>query len=338
LRKIGVLVVGTGMISVNEHLPALARMPNVEIVGIVSRSRSRAEELARKFNAKKAFTDLDEALKAEGVEVVDITRPTYEHKECVLRAFEYGKHVIVEKPIALKLSDAREMINTAKRKGLKFMVAHVLRFWPEYVKAKELIESGAIGEPRIARAYRQLEYPTWSYKMWHKDILKSGGVAVDLSIHDIDYLRWVMGEVDTVYAQGGVYVFKDATAYDYVHMLLKFKSGAIAYVEGSWIMPKGYPLHMYLEVAGTNGLLTVDNLSTAGLKVFKSGGQVSYSTPVPENGYYLELKHFIDCVINDKEPLVTGEEALKSLEVALASIKSIREGMPVKLPLTEEVL
>ncbi|RLE58658.1 MAG: gfo/Idh/MocA family oxidoreductase, partial [Thermoprotei archaeon] len=220
---------------------------------------------------------------------------------------------------------------------VKFMVAHCLRFWPEYMRVKEMLDEGVIGEPRIARAYRLSSYPMWSWKLWHKHIELSGGVAVDLMIHDIDFLRWTLGEVNEVFARGGIYLFKDATAHDFMHALLKFKSGAIAYVEGSWIMPKEFPFTTYLEIAGTRGLLVVDNQATATLRLFRRGVQ-EVLIPVAENAYYLELKHFIECVREDKEPSVSGEEATRSLEVALACIKSVRENRPIKLPLTEEVI
>ena len=337
MKKIGVLVCGLGFIATTEHIPALKRMPEVELVGVVSSSRERSRSIAEKFKVKRWYTDYDKALEDPEVEVVDITSPTFRHKEQVLKAVEANKHVIVEKPIALRLSDAKEMTEKAKKRDVKFMVAHCLRFWPEYVRVKEMLDEGVIGEPRIARAYRLSSYPMWSWKLWHKHIELSGGVAVDLMIHDIDFLRWTLGEVDEVFARGGIYLFKDATAHDFMHALLKFKRGAIAYVEGSWIMPKEFPFTTYLEVAGTKGLLVVDNQTTATLRLFRRGVQ-EVLTPVAENAYYLELKHFIECIREDKEPSISGEEATRSLEVALACIKSVRENRPIKLPLTEEVI
>lgn len=338
MKKVKVLVVGTGFICRMEHLPALIKMPNVEVVGIVSRNLKRAKELAEKFGIKNYYDDYYTALEKSNADAVDITWPTYLHKQAVVDAAKYGKHVIVEKPIALRLKDADEMINATKRSHVKFMVAHCLRFWPEYVLIKKLVDAGEIGEPRVARAYRLSQFPPWSPEKWHKDMKKSGGVIIDLSIHDIDYLRWLIGEVDTVFARGGTYGTHGGDAIDHAHIVLKFKNGAIGYVEGSWIMPDSYNFATYFEVAGTKGLLTVDPRMLASVVIYQKGKFRQELTPHSDNAYYLELKAFIDSIIKDEEPPIPGEEAKKSLEVALAAIKSIYIGKPVKLPLSEEVI
>lgn len=337
MEKLGILVVGTGMVVSKHHIPALKNIEEIELVGIVSRSERRAKLMASQYGFKKYFTDLDKALSDKDVDAVLIGTPTYEHKEHVLKALEYDKHVIVEKPIALKICDGYEMYNAARKRDLKFMVAHVVRFWPGYIEIHDLIRSGVLGEPIISRAYRYSEYPAWSYKLWHKHIDKSGGVMVDLAIHDIDYLRWIIGEVKSVYARGSINVFKDATAYDYTHIILEFKNNAIAFIDASWIMPKNFPFSMYIEVVGEKGMASFDNFSKPSLTLYKENKVIS-ETPFFEDGYYRELKHFVDCVIKDREPLVSGLEAIKSLEIALAAIKSVREKKVVNLPLNEEVI
>jgi len=271
------------------------------------------------------------------VDIVDVCTPTYTHKDIVLRCLEHGKHVIVEKPISLRLSDAREMIRKAGNSGLKLMVAHVLRFWGEYVLAKRLISEGAVGEPSVARAYRQSAFPSWAWENWHDYLEKGGGVFVDMSIHDVDFLRWSLGEVEEVYAQGGTYVRRNASSHDYTHALLKFRSGAIAYVEGSWIMPEDYPFTTFLGVAGTKGMLHVDNQSTATVSLHRRG-RVEKLTPFDKDGYYLELQAFADSVVNDTPPPVSGEEGLRTLEVVLAALKSVLTGEPARLPLEADVI
>ena len=334
MPKIGVAVIGCGFIA-PAHLKAWRRIREAELVAVVDIIEGRAKWAASEFKVPLYFTDYTRVLDLEEVDVIDICTPTYTHAEIAVAAAKSGKHVLVEKPIALRLREADEMIRAARRANVKLMVAHCLRFWPEYVAAKKIISKGEIGEPRIARAYRLSEFPHWA--PWHKDLRLGGGVFVDMSIHDIDFLRWIMGEVEEVYARGGILKFRDSTAYDYVHALLKFKTGAIAYVEGSWIQPPGYPFTTYLEVVGTRGTLRVDNRSSAALQVYKPSG-TSYYTPVSEDPYYLEIKHFASCVLRDEEPCVSGEEARRSLEVALAAIKSMMRRGPVRLPLKGEVL
>lgn len=335
-KEIGVCLVGCGFIG-SVHAERWKRMPGSKLIACVDLEKERAEGFKEVYGFQEGGEDLDRFLGLDAVDVVDVCTPTYTHKDIVLRCFEYGKDVIVEKPISLKLSDAKEMIQRANVSGLKLMVAHVLRFWGEYVVAKKLITDNAIGEPRVARAYRQSVYPSWAWRNWHDYLNKGGGVFIDMSIHDVDFLRWSLGEVDEVYAQGGTCLRKGATSHDYTHAILKFKSGAIAYVEGSWVMPEGYPFSTFLEVAGTDGIIQVDNSSTATISLYR-GGRVERFTPFEEDGYYLEIKAFVDSVINDTPPPVSGEEGLRSLEVALAALKSVLTGEPVKIPLEADVI
>ena len=335
MGKVKVVVHGLGFIALNHHLPSLKRMDDVEISGVVSRNIEHAKKVARDYGARP-YSSLEEAIEKEKPDIVVICTETFRHKGDALTSIEHGVNIFLEKPITLRLKDADDIINTAKKKGVKLMVGHVLRFWPEYVATKDMVDKGEIGNPVVARAYRYVSFPPWSFKRWHKDLEKSGGVFVDLSIHDVDFLRWVLGEVEEVFARGAT-VYEDTTAPVYMHALLKFKNGAIAYVDGSWLIPPTHPFYTYLEIAGTRGLLVVDNLTTAGLRVYLKD-EVRCWTPVPRDGYYLELRSFINSVKKDLEPAITGEEARKSLEVTLAALKSFKENRPVKLPLEEEVI
>lgn len=334
--EIGVCLVGCGFIG-SMHAERWRQIPEAKLVACVDLEEERAKFFKETYGFQEYGEGLDRFLSLDTVDVVDVCTPTYTHKDIVLKCLEHGKHVIVEKPVSLKLSDAREMTRRAANSGLKLMVAHVLRFWGEYVLAKKLITDGAIGEPSVARAYRQSAFPSWAWENWHDYLNKGGGVFVDMSIHDVDFLRWSLGEVDEVYAQGGTYVRRNASSHDYTQALLKFKSGTIAYVEGSWIMPEDYPFTTFLEVAGTRGILQVDNQSTATVSLHRRG-RVERFTPFYKDGYYLELKAFIDSVLTDTPPPVGGEEGLRSLEVVLAALKSVLTGEPVKLPLEADVV
>ncbi|MCS7104078.1 MAG: Gfo/Idh/MocA family oxidoreductase [Thermofilaceae archaeon] len=332
---LGVAVIGCGFIS-GVHLRAWKKIPDVKLLAVVDVIEGKAKKAAQDFDVPHRFTDYHKVLDMKDVEIVDICTPTYTHAEIAIAAAKNGKHVLVEKPIALKLREADEMIEAARKAGVKFMVAHCLRWWPEYVEAKQLVENGAIGEPRIARAYRHSSFPEWTF--WHKDRRLSGGVFVDMSIHDVDYLRWVLGEVEEVYARGGVLKTPDSTSHDYTHAILKFRDGAIAYVEGSWIQPVGFPFSTYLEIVGTKGMLTVDSQSPASLRIYKPNMPPAIYTHFEEDAYDKEIRHFYECVSEDREPAVTGEEARKTLEVVLAAVKSVDSGRPVRLPLEGEVI
>ena len=334
MNKIKVVVVGAGFIS-SIHIPSWKKIQDVEITSVADIVEERAKRYAMKYKIEKYYTNFQDAIEKDKPDIVDVCTPTYTHKEIAIESMKNGINVITEKPIALKINDAKEMVETSKKKNVKFMVAHCLRFWPEYVIIKNLIKNKEIGEVRIARAYRQSGFPLWA--PWHLDINKGGGVFVDMSIHDLDVLRWIVGDVEEIYARGGILKEKRSTAYDYVHALLKFKNGAIGFVEGSWIQPNGYPFSAYMEVAGTKGTLRVDSKETSSIKIWKSGQLPQLLNPNSADAYYLELKSFYESVKYNREPAIPGEEGLKSLEIALAAYKSIMLNKPIKLPLSEEV-
>jgi len=338
--KLKVAILGTGFMG-RTHAQCWARVPEAKIAAFLE-TPERAKEaapLALRYGAK-IVTNYEDILKDKEINIIDICLPTFLHKDFAIKAMEAGKHVLCEKPIALTLKDAKEMIDTARKTGVKFMVAMVVRFFPEYKATKELVDQGALGEPRIARAYRIGTFPVWGVKGWFGEQKLSGGVIVDLAIHDLDYLRWLFNdEVDRVYALSPERkVVKDITAQDHAIILLKFKKGTIAYCMASWAYPPSKKFTTYFEVVGTEGILIVDNLSTAPLKVWTKEGE-TFLQPVPKDGYQLEIEHFAECVLKDKEPLVKPEDAYKALEIALAAVKSTYTGKPVSLPLpVEEVI
>lgn len=338
--KLGVVIVGYGFMGTT-HLSAWKMIPEAEVKAIVGRNIGRAQEVARKHGVK-AYSDLSEALEREEVDVVDVCTPTHTHAEISLKAIREGKHVLVEKPMALSLKDADAMIEAARSKGVKLMVAHVLRFFPDYAKAKELVDQGVIGELVASRAFRGVPFPDWAE--WFKDKDKSGGVTLDLAIHDVDYLMWCFGsKVDRVYAKVDRLVRREATAEDFALITLRFKGGEVALVEASWAVPRKLPLTTALDLIGTKGMITLDNQSTIPVKLITSEAVETFSPgtlmwrhathPFPIDPYYREIKHFVECILTDKEPVTSGEVSRKSLEVCLAALESAEQNRPVKLPL-----
>jgi len=341
LEKMGVAVVGCGFMG-NVHLNAWSMIPEAKVVALVDIRPNMAKGVGRKFKAK-VFRDLDRAMKEADVDVVDITTPTFTHRDHVIKAVQAGKQVMVEKPFALTLKDVDQMISAVHKAGVKLMVAHCIRFFGEYAKIKELVSQGSIGEPVISRGLRAGPLPTWGTRSWFLDQEKSGGVGIDLAIHDIDFTRWCFDDkVKTVYAKVGRLAHKKGVCDDHALFILRFEHGGIAHIEASWAVPRQYPFTTYFEIAGRKGFLSVDNSSVAPITVMSNGKveRISPETmptvpgmPFPIDPYYREVRHFVDCLENGKEPLTNGEEAKKSLEIALAGIRSSKTGSVVKLPL-----
>jgi len=341
LKKMGIAVVGYGFMG-GVHLNAWSMIPEAKVVALVARHPSRARTVARKFKAK-VYSDLERALDVADVDVVDICTPTHTHKEHVVEAAQAMKHVMVEKPFALTLKDAEQMISAAHKAGVKLMVAHCIRFFAEYAKIKELVSQGVIGEPIISRAHRAGPLPTWGARSWFTDPKKSGGVGVDLAIHDIDFTRWCFDDrVRHVYARMGTLVHKKGICDDHALVILRFEHDGIAHIEASWAVPTQYPFTTYFEIAGRKGFISVDNSSITPVTVMSNGKVERLSPeimpsvpgmPFPIDPYYREIRHLVDCILNNTEPMTNGEEAKKSLEVALAAVRSSRIGDVVKLPL-----
>jgi len=329
-----IAILGAGMMG-NVHARAYRAMNQTSNLWIVDPIASRARALAESCGAVVA--SFDEVLEKDGIDILDICTPTFTHRELAIRALEFGKHVFCEKPVALKLEDAREMEEAAKESGKKFMVGHVVRFFPQYSVVKELSVARDIGEIMMARLYRGGSFPSHGINNWFADPEKSGGVFVDLSIHDFDFLRTLLGRVITVEARSSMLSSKKKkSSFDHGMAIMKFESGALAHVEGSWAEPFGMPVNFgtFYEFVGTKGMITNSYERETTLKLQTSiEGKPKYAQENPAyfDPYAAELKSFMLSVDEDKEVPVNGREAIESLRIALAANLSARLLRPVEL-------
>lgn len=325
-----VLVIGAGTMG-RTHAAAYASMPGVKLAGIADIRTDKAHQLADRYGAQ-AYASFETAvagLDADRVDVIDVCLPTPLHKDYVVKAADIGKHVICEKPLARSEADARFMINYCQDKGVRLFAGHVLRFFPEYVKAKSLLDQGSIGKPAVIRAGRGGGYPI-GWNDWYSDFGASGGITLDAMIHDFDYLRWCFGEVERVYAKG--LHGRHQAQLDYSLVTLRFRSGVIAHVEGTWAH-EGFSMN--LEIAGTSGVIDYDSAKDSPL-LFKTRssaasvpGVVVPESPLERSPYYRELEHFMSCIRDGSEPLVSAEDAYEALRIALAALASMASGEPV---------
>lgn len=328
-----VAIVGAGGMG-SVHGRAYREMLNARPVAVMDIRPEVAEFVAKSLDAE-AYTDFDRLLERKDIDVIDVCTPTPWHKEYVVRALKAGKHVITEKPMARTLEDCKEMIEEAEKVGVTFMVAHVLRFFPEFAEAKKLIDAGAVGRPAVVHTTRGGRYPS-AWSDWFGTFEWSGGVILDLIIHDFDWLRWTFGEVERVFAKG--LVSRRIQHTDYALVTLRFKSGVIAHVEGTWLNPTGFTVKF--EVAGDRGLIEFNNKTSAPLIVAQTKtGEEKPGVPIPQsptlrNPYFQELQHFIDCIETGTKPMITPEDGLRAVEIALAAIESVNTGKPVNLPMT----
>ena len=362
MKRIGIVGVG-GMGT--WHAARWRQLP-VELAGFYDASPGAAEKAVTQFGGR-AFASLGDLLAA--VDVVDVCTPTPHHKAPVLAGAAAGKDIVCEKPLARHLRDAQDMVTACQAAGVRLFVAQVVRFFREFSQAKAILDSGALGRPGVIRMVRggsppsvppsggdgkegppsggdRKEGPPSGERSWFADLEQSGGVIMDVSIHDVDFARWCLGDVERVFARG-----LDSAGYPpYGHalILLRFKNGAIGHIEGSWAYPPGR-FRTLFEIACDQGLVEFDSLAPAPLTVTMKmnngamNNEQAVGVPVPESPlyptddpYYRELEHFLNCLEHGDEFLVSARDGLEAVKISLAAIESMRTGRPVDLDEFEE--
>ncbi|MFB6138993.1 MAG: Gfo/Idh/MocA family protein [Halosimplex sp.] len=323
MHEIG--LIGSGFIA-GLHAGAYADVDDAEIVAVAS--KEDASEFAERHAPEAALYDDAEALLDErDPDVVDVCVPTDQHRAVVETAVERGHDVLCEKPIARTLADARAMADLVAERDATFMVGHLLRFYPQYRRAKELIADGGVGEPAVANATRVGPYPDYCWDNWFADPERSGGVLLDLSIHDFDYLRWLLGEVERVYTQSARWR-DDGSLMDHAVAVLRFESGAVAHVTGSWAQPESRPFGFSLEVAGDEGLVEYDGDGAVSVEWYGDGGD-EREAATGVDPMRREIEHFLECVETGETPEITVEDAIEAVRISLAAIESSERGEPV---------
>ncbi len=326
MTKVGIVGLGT---MGHQHIEAYLQMPDVEVSAVYDHHPERAQAFAERYGVPTASTY--EAF-LQQVEIVDICTPTYRHSEYALPAIEAGKAVVCEKPLARTLEDCERIVEAVQAKGTPFMPAHVLRFFPEYRTAHQVVKSGALGAIASVRMRRGGDFPR-TKSDWYADFSKSGGVILDLIIHDFDWLRWTLGEVERVYAKS--LTFRNLPHLDYTLVMLRFKSGVVAHVEGTWCDPGGFKVDF--EICGDMGMLEYNSAKQVALQIAQRaegdqpGGVQVPESPAVENPYYLELRHFVDCVQQGKTPEITVKDGYEAVRIALSAIESAQTGRVIKL-------
>lgn len=317
-----VAIVGAGGLG-RVHGRAFARMPDAQLVVVVDIDISAAERLGTALGVP-AFNDFDAMLAEINPNVVSVCTPTLWHSEPAVKALNAGKHVVVEKPMARTLAQCNEMIDAAEKSGATLMVAQVLRFFPEFAAAKTQVDAGAVGNPAMVRTTRGGGFPG----RWFGDINISGGVALDLICHDFDWLRWTFGDAESVFAKG--LAGKGIANLDYILVTIRFKSGVIAHVEGNWAhSSNGWTAGF--EICGDAGMIEYSNHDSNTVIIASKDGNVTKESPINIDPYYLELKHFIDCIEGGTKPSITPEDGMRAVEISLAALESIETGKPVRV-------
>jgi predicted dehydrogenase len=311
----------------------LAQLPQADLLGVADVESERAQAVAS-ATGTVSFTGYQELLALEGLEAVVIATPDHLHHSPAMAALEVGKHVLMEKPLTMDVMEGEDIVARAGELGLCLMVAHCLRFDPRYIQAHNAVHEGAIGE--VVNCYARRN----AYFDEGRKIAQRTSLPFYLGVHDIDILQWITGNrVVKVRSYGSRRLMEDLGVDDAVQSLLEFDDGSIGCVEQAWVFPRNSGLRQSpaLEIVGTAGFIHVNPYQVA--VSIHQAGEASHPDsaymfdPVVHGRvvgvYEAETLHFLECVADRQEPIVTPQEALEAVRVAVAIERSLVEGVDV---------
>jgi predicted dehydrogenase len=350
MKRTKVAILGAGFIT-DIHLESYHRfVPEAEVVAVYARKAEKAKAHAKKHNIPQWFDNVDDAINKSGCEVVDVCLPNYLHADATIKAAKAGKHIIIEKPIAVTLEEADAMIAACKKAGVKLMYAEELCFAPKYERVRGLVKEGAVGDIYMLK---QGEKHSGPHTDWFYDIeLAGGGVLMDMGCHAIGWFLWMLNRAKpkSVLATMSTVLHKGRTkGEDNSVVIVEFENGVTCVAENSWAKHGG--MDDRCEVYGTGGVIYADlfmgNAAVAyskdgyGYAMEKADTTVGWSYTIFEEafnqGYPHELKHFIACIQQDKQPLFTGEDGRVVLEILYAAYASAGQGKKITFPFTPKV-
>lgn len=345
-KKIRVGVIGTGGIAHGAHLPAYTAIPEeCEIIALCDIDPEALRKTQEKYpQARHAFDDYKKLLEMDEIDAVSVCTPNYAHYQPTVDALKAGKHVICEKPIAMNAREAQEMVDTARRENRILQIGYMSRFSPNSQTLKRFIDAGELGEIYYARAQalRVRGIPGWG--VFIDKSKQGGGPLIDIGVHILDLTLWLMGHPKPTFASGvtyqkfgtrpdvvgfmGQWDYKNFTVEDFASALIRFENGATVVLESSFVA------NLKEEQHGTTLLGTQGGAQTSPLTITQErhGSVFSFEPKIPDsklNAYNAEIKDFIGCIRDSREPLVTGEHGLMVAQIMDAIYRSSEEGREV---------
>ncbi len=320
--KVG--LVGCGFMG-TMHANVYSVLEGASLVGVWDRKPERAAEFVSKWGGR-VFSSYDDMLADSSIDMVDVCLPTSEHAVFSIKACEAGKHVMCEKPMALSLDDADAMCAAASKAGVKMMVGHCIRFWPEYEELHRVVKSGELGRLLSLNLTRYGAFPAWTVDKWAADVNKAGG-GMDMHIHDTDFALYLLGEPKTMHSFGS----RDERGVGHFFTVMDY-GDAVVQCEGGWNLPQGAPFRMEFRAVFEKGASIYRD---GELWIYGEGTATKFEAPQMEasgaggnlsslGGYYNELAYFVDCIENDRMPqVVTPESSRESLRYVLEEVKQI---------------
>ena len=326
METVNVAVVGLGMMG-QMHLGCYAQNPKARVVAVfdpnadkMSGQRAVAGNIANHNTLDLtgvAKSPTFEALLADpDIHLLDLCLPTRRHTSATIAALNAGKHVLCEKPMAWDEAECDEVIEAQQQSGKFLLVGHCLRFWPQYVRAKELLDGGELGRPLYAAFQRSSGAPTWS--RWLMDGAQSGGVVLDMHVHDIDTALWWFGAPDKIEAHG---IIRDGLPLK-VDATWTYTDGPHVQIHGGWDT-RPLPFRMAFEVMCENGTFSWDSAQGEAMTLWRGGVEETFAFD-GATGYAPELDYFLDCIQRGEAPTrVTPHTSRESVRLAREELRQI---------------
>ena len=324
-------VIGTGFAGAM-HARSARDLDGVTVTAIAAATPEEAAPVAEECHAR-VEPDPYALCAASDVDLVIVATPTHLHAEYAIAAAKAGKHVFCEKPIARTVAQAEAIVAACDEAGVSLAVGHVVRYFPEYQIAKRMLDDGTLGRPAIATLTRG-NFAVGSARAWYLDPAKSGGVVLDLMLHDLDTARWWFGEPSRVYARR---MTAGSGGLEYAIATLRYVDRPIVHIEGSWAEHAGF--RTGFELRGDRGMVVHDSRAASPFVVQSPSGSSApamMATPtLADSPYRRQLRDVFARIERREPPLVDGREGLRSLALGLAVIESADGGKVVAWPRTE---
>ena len=337
-QPVRICMVGAGRVG-KLHSGTFARhVPGGTVVALVDPATQILDETGAQFGIDGRYTSLEEALDKAAVDAVVITTPTFTHRDLAVLAAERGKHVFLEKPMAMNLDECDEILAACERNGVHLQIGFMRRFDPEFVAAAERIAAGEIGEPMLIKS---LTHGPGLPPPWARDIVTSNGNLAEVNSHDLDCVRWLMGSnIERIYVEvanfkGDERGVEAEHFYDNMITTLRFESGGLGSFSG--VCPCDYGYDARVEIVGKEGIMQIGSMRSQDVVVCVNRDQ-GLITPVyrrwPERfewAYIREMEHFVASIQSDTAPRASGQDGWWAVAGVLAGTRSKQEERPVRL-------
>src|SRR5215831_2811734 len=329
--KVGVIGLGRlGSVYVRD---LATRIPETIVVAVADTNRALADQIAAEFDVPRAYDSAHDLIADGNVDAVVVVTPTDTHREIVVAAAQSRKPTFCEKPPAISLAECTAMVEAVNKSGTFFQMGFMRRFDPGYAAAKEKIKQGAIGRPVV---FKSTSRDPFRPSLEYANPVSSGGILVDMGIHDFDLARWFMGEVETVSAVGGVLAYPEMASIgdnDNAIATLTFADGRLGVIDLTRNGVYGYDIST--ELLGDGGTVRVGYLRETPIFTMTKNSiahdTVPYFMERFERAYTLQLQNFAQNVLQDRTPPVGIIDGVEALRVALAATSACRTGQPVRV-------